>query len=104
MNKFMRRIATATASLAMAGGALLAVSTSATAAPLPADAPVPARVGVVADTGTTGENDSGSDGDSSVEYSRYDRFYPWVWDRLMTFGYDPYPGPQHSANESSDAH
>ncbi|MEU6321685.1 hypothetical protein [Streptomyces sp. NPDC047009] len=102
MNKFMRRIATAAASLAVAGGALLAVSTSASAAPLPADAPLPARAGVVADAGTTGENDSGN-GDSSVGYSRCDRFYPWIWEQLMTFGYDPYPGPQHSANESSDA-
>ncbi|MFD8218059.1 hypothetical protein ACFV2U_31175 [Streptomyces sp. NPDC059697] len=110
MNKLVRRIATAAASLAVAGGAFLTAGGSASAATLPADAPVPARAGVVAETGTTGWNHGRYDGDGSDGYRHhwspwdrhvsgcytYDRFCPWIWDQ---FEYVSHLGPQHFVNE-----
>ncbi|MFI2207088.1 hypothetical protein ACH47Z_41645 [Streptomyces sp. NPDC020192] len=84
-NKLVRRIATTAAALAFAGGALLVAGGSANAAALPADARVPARAGAVAETGTVGGHHDGHRG-HVWDCSRYDRFYPWIWEQLKTFG------------------
>ncbi|MDT0467269.1 hypothetical protein [Streptomyces gibsoniae] len=108
MNKLVRRIATATAALAVAGGALFAAGGSATAAAPPPDARVTARSGVAVGTGTTGVHHGGYAGDGSDDYGRQssrwdtlvwnramcDRFYPWIWDQLQTFGYVSRLSPQ----------
>ncbi|MGW5253533.1 hypothetical protein ACWERW_10980 [Streptomyces sp. NPDC004012] len=106
MNKLVRRIAAATASLVLVGGALLTAGGSATAATLPADARIPARAGVVAETQTTGGHNDGyaGDGNGNGQHSNlwdrqnwnpdtYNRFYPWIWDQFKLFGYDNQSSP-----------
>ncbi|MEU6777332.1 hypothetical protein [Streptomyces sp. NPDC046759] len=97
MEKLAHRIGIATASLAVAAGAFLASSGSASAAAFPADT---AQSGVVAETGATGWNHGGYGGVRSEGYRHhrepsdghcgryaYDRFYPWVWDQLTELGH-----------------
>lgn len=103
MGKLAHRIGIATASLAVATGALFASSGSASAAAFPADTPTPAQSGVDAGTGATGWKHGGyggvrsegyrhhgepSDGHCGrYAYDRFDRFYPWVWDQLTELGH-----------------
>ncbi|MEU5312298.1 hypothetical protein [Streptomyces sp. NPDC021562] len=100
MKKLAHRIGIATASLAVATGALFTAGGSASAAAFPADMPTVAQ-GVVAETGATGWNHGGYDGVRSEgyrhhgspsdrhhgchTYDRFDRFYPWVRDQLHLF-------------------
>ncbi|MFF7986279.1 hypothetical protein ACFZDK_45455 [Streptomyces sp. NPDC007901] len=77
----MRRIATAAASLAFAGGALLTAGGSANAAALPGYAHVPARTGAVVETGTAGGHHG-----QVRDCSMYDLFYLWIWEQLKAFG------------------
>ncbi|MEU1629507.1 hypothetical protein ABZ746_30180 [Streptomyces sp. NPDC020096] len=117
MKKLMRRIATASVSAALAGGALLASGGSATAATLPDGGRTPARAVVTADTKTVslhggrhhrgnnvpgyrfhGHNDHelGSWRGGYVHTGAYrgakDRLDPWVEDQLLMF--DPWIGDQ----------
>ncbi|MQY36899.1 hypothetical protein SRB17_49010 [Streptomyces sp. RB17] len=85
-NKLVRRITTTAASLAFAGGALLAAGGAAHAAALPAGAHVPARAGAVVETVTAGGHHGGHYG-HVWDCERYERFYPWIWEQMETFGY-----------------
>ena len=80
-NKIVRRIATAAASLAFAGGALLTAVGSASAAALPTNAHVPARAGAMVQTGTAGGHHG-----QAWDRSTYDSFHPWIWEQMKAFG------------------
>jgi hypothetical protein len=86
-NKLVRRIASTAASLAFAGGALLTAGGAAHAAALPTGARVPARTGAVVET-VTADHRGGHHG-HGWDRDRYERFYPWIWEQLKTFGYGP---------------